>query len=110
MSKGLRLNCWVLGDDPVNVFPAEIQSEETVGHLKDLIMSKNPQFYGIPASSLALWKVDFPIDLTLRQHLSNVNLVDEEVLFPFRLSKVFTDPPLQDHLHMIVRYPPPGES
>jgi len=110
MSKEFRLNCWVLGDDPDDVFTAKVQSEETVGHLKDVIMSKNPRFYGFPASSLALWKVDFPIDLTLRQRLSNVNLVDEEVLFPLELSEVFTDPPLRDNLHIIVRSPPPGES
>jgi len=110
MSKELQLNCWVLGDEADNVFTAKMKSEETVGDLKDVIISKNPHFGGIPAHLLTLWKVDLPIDLTLEQHLDNLDLVDKERLLHLRLLEVFTDNPSHKRLHIVVRPPPMGKS
>jgi hypothetical protein len=71
MSDMLSLQCWVLGDDPQRVFPAEISKTKTVGSLKDVIKDKKkPQFDSIAADVLDLWKVRICClhDLNIRWH------------------------------------------
>ena len=59
----IHLNCFILGDDPNNVFPVEISESATVGKLKDAIKDKKKiTFQGVDADSLVLWKVSISFD------------------------------------------------
>ena len=68
----------------------------------------------IPADTLVLWKVDFSVDESLDGNLTN--FLDEESLSPVhRLSKVFSNIPKEDYLHIVVKGPSieaiePGEA
>jgi hypothetical protein len=62
MSNILELNCWVIGDEPLSVFPVKIASSETVGTLKKAIKDEMENSCGdLVAKSLMLWKVNCPI-------------------------------------------------
>jgi len=52
------LNCFVLGDDPENVFPVDIQTTSKIGILKDLIkQKKSPRLNHVVASDLEVFQV-----------------------------------------------------
>jgi hypothetical protein len=104
----LNLNCLVLGDDASHIFPIEIAERKTVGALKDAIKDKKrPAFDHVPADTLILWQVSIPVNRNLTEHLSKSDFVDESSLLPVkRLSKVFSDQPEDEHLHIVVRVPP----
>jgi hypothetical protein len=54
----LGLNCWLLDDDPNNIFTIEISRQKNVSALKKAITVENPQsFLHVDARCLALWKV-----------------------------------------------------
>ena len=58
MSNILELNCWVIGDEPHNVFPVKIASSETVGYMREAILPKMENSCSdFVAKSLMLWKV-----------------------------------------------------
>jgi hypothetical protein len=58
MSNILKLNCWVLGDDPCHIFSVEIAVSKTVSTLKKAIKDeKKHTFDGIDPDLLDLWKV-----------------------------------------------------
>jgi hypothetical protein len=131
MSTVLELNCWILGNEPRRIFPVEVPSSKTVGHLKEAIKDKKKHtFSGIDADLLDLWKVSNRI-----QHINNdefilslkvnINLttnldpdpremikVKDDIrdgieLKPWsRLSKLFVDGAEDEHLHIIVQCPP----
>ena len=111
MSGTLDLNCLVLGHDASHIFPIEIAERKTVGALKDAIKDKKrPAFDHVPADTLILWQVSIPVNRNLTEHLSKFDFVDEGSLFPVkRLSGVFSVPPEDEHLHIVVRVPPAGE-
>jgi hypothetical protein len=62
MSNILELNCWVIGDEPLSVFPVEVASSKTVGTLKKAIKDEmeNSQYSDLIAKSLVLWKASCP--------------------------------------------------
>jgi hypothetical protein len=107
----LELNCLVLGESHTHIFPVKIAGTESVGALKDAIKDKKkPAFDHVPADTLILWRVFVPDDDSLKEQLSRLDLVDESSLSPMQeLSEVFSDPPIQRHLHIIVKPPPLGE-
>ena len=55
MSNVLKINCWVLGDEPGRVFTVKIAGSKTVGDLKNAVKEANQ--YEFPALFLDLWKV-----------------------------------------------------
>ena len=59
MSNILELNCWVIGNEPLSIFPVEVASLKTVGTLKKAIKDEmeNSQYSDLIAKSLMLWKV-----------------------------------------------------
>ena len=101
----------MLDDDPSRIFPIEIAESKTVGALRKAIKDeKRPAFDYVPADALLLWKVSIPVNRSLDENLSKLDFVDEGSLLPVkRLSGVFSDQPEEEHLHIVVRAPPPGE-
>jgi hypothetical protein len=112
MSRTLELNCLVLGDDSSNIFPVKIESTESVGTLKDAIKEKKQErFKSVDADSIVLWKVSITDDDGLQQQIEGLNLVEEQSLRrpAARLSKIFSDPVEDEHVHILVRPPPARE-
>ena len=101
----------MLDDDPSRIFPIEIAESKTVGALRKVIKDeKEHAFQHVDADALLLWKVSIPVNRNLTEHLSKFDFVDEGSLFPVkRLSGVFSVPPEDEHLHIVVRVPPAGE-
>jgi hypothetical protein len=110
MSLDFNLNCWIFGEDLHDIITVSISKNANINTLKNAIWDMNKRdFDGFSARSLHLWKASISIDAELDPH--SLNLVNDDSLHPLRmLSKVFTDPPLEEHLHIIVRPPPTGES
>ena len=62
MSNILELNCWVIGDEPLSIFPVKIASSETVGYMRKAILPEMENSCSdLVAKSLVLWKVSCPI-------------------------------------------------
>jgi hypothetical protein len=101
----------VLNDDTSHIFPIEIAESKTVGALRKAIKDeKRHAFKHVDADTLVLWKVSIPVNRSLTENLGKLNFVDEGSLLPVnRLSKVFSDQPEEEHLHIVVRSPPAGE-
>lgn len=57
MSHLLKLNCWVLRDDPSKVFEVAIEGSASVGALKTHIKQAVFTTYPANANSLRLWMV-----------------------------------------------------
>ncbi|KAG1832011.1 hypothetical protein EV424DRAFT_78649 [Suillus variegatus] len=89
----LELNCWLLDDSPKHIFPVNIESARTVGHLKDAIKDRARNRFGdIDAFVLHLWKVNINInDVDLLDTIRDQDSVKGgELLNPMvRLRKVF---------------------
>ncbi|KAI6134394.1 hypothetical protein EV401DRAFT_2204424 [Pisolithus croceorrhizus] len=82
----ISLNCLVLGDSRDHIFPVEISSSKTVGALREAIKDKKQYtFHHVEADKL--FNFDEPLRATSI------------------LAKVFTDPPLEEHLHIVVQPP-----
>jgi|ERR1700722_12514434 len=115
----LKLFCWVVdrSEDP---FSVDITITKTVDDLKKAI--KMEMELDGPAHAFTLWKAsapistlnattiilckvdDIPVDRTLKEKLINLKLDDKESLLPVtRLSEVFSNPPKDKHLHIIMR-------
>src|SRR5271168_4915254 len=109
MSRTLELYCLVVGDEPSSLFPVKVESTESVGTLKDMIKKKKePLFDLVPADTLVLWKVSiFSDDDGLQRRIEDLNLVEEQSLRrpAARLSKIFSDPVEDEHVHILVRPP-----
>ena len=100
----------MLGDDASRVFQVEIVNSKTVGDLRKLIKEeKRPAFDHVPADTLVLWKVSIAVNGNLAESL-DPDIINDDPLLPVnRLSKVFSDPPEDKHLHIIMQALPAGE-
>jgi hypothetical protein len=102
----LELNCFIRDDDPRHIFPVKIARTESVSTLKKLVKEeKKPALDHINADALELWMVDIPVKDGFAEGLE---LRMEDELSPVvPLLDVFSDPPTQKHLHIIVVCDPP---
>jgi hypothetical protein len=107
----LEINCFVQGDDPRNVSTVVIPKTKNVSALRQAIRKeKEHAFKGFDADTLVLWKVSIPSDSLVEQDPRIIDLDENQSLVPMnRLSKVFSDAPEKDHIHIVVRAPPAGE-
>ncbi|KAG1755294.1 uncharacterized protein EDB91DRAFT_285621 [Suillus paluster] len=101
----LHLNCIVLGDDQSRIFEIKIEPTESVSALQKVIKdAKKHAFHDVDADSLTLWKVNLPVNETLKDCLDN--LTPEQFLSPVtKLLKVFKHQPDEEHLHIVVQPP-----
>jgi hypothetical protein len=101
----LELYCLIRGDDANHIFPVEIASSKSVGALKEIVREKNKfSLEHMDAKTLTLWKVSIPIDGSFEENVKAEQ--DEETLSPAqRLSRVFSHPPQDGYLHIIVQSP-----
>lgn len=103
----IRLNCFILGHDPSEIFSIEIAHTNTVSELRELIKDKNRDvFHDVPACCLCFWDVSISMDDTLECSLNNLTLDPKKCLSPVaEMFKVFEDPPLPNHLHIVIQHP-----
>jgi hypothetical protein len=80
---------------------------KTVIDLRKAIKNeKKNAFQHVDPDTLILWKVSIPVDQSLNETLSELDLVDAGSLSPVKkLSKVFADAPEEGHLHVVVKRP-----
>ena len=122
-----NLLCYVRDDDYKQAFKVEIEEGEAVATLKEVIKEKKrPHFDHILADSLVLWKVSLPYDRNLAENAKNLSLVDglsqvsvtdpslnneqiQSLSSPQKLSNIFSELPMEEHVHIIVE-PPPARS
>ena len=110
----ITLNCIVRGDLPTiqRAFTVKISLNETIDYLRRMIKKTlTPCFDHIVANHLILWKVDIPLDMLNNRfaHLKSdinfdiMNILGGDMLLPTRkIGKVFTDEPIEEHVHVIV--------
>ncbi|KAF9219577.1 hypothetical protein BS17DRAFT_668808, partial [Gyrodon lividus] len=105
-SSYMALNCWVRGDTLNNIFPVKISSTETIGAVKKAIKNEKPVgFRDVDPNDLVLYNVSVPVDGDLKE-TSRALSPHEDVLGPLQtLSDIFTELPLQGHLHIVVEVP-----
>ena len=101
----ITLLCLVKGNTTASAFAVDIDREKLVSHLKDAIKAKNSQsFSNVDAKDIKLQNVKIPDDQD--DLLSNLTLNDgDELLATKKISKYFSDAPLEEHIHVIVKLP-----
>ncbi len=101
----ITLFCLVKGNTLANAFSVKISREEPISELKKAIKAeKQNDFAGVDADRLKLWNVTIPGDQD--DQLRNLILQDSDELLAIRkISKYFPDPPLEEHIHVIVKLP-----
>jgi hypothetical protein len=120
-SSFLKLICHVKGEPYKHTFEVKIGKEESVAALKKAIKEeKSPDFDHIPADSLVLWNASIPYNPSLTDNVDTLHLDDDglpqvsdeliQSLLPVRkLSNIFSRPPIEEHVHIMVK-PPPARS
>ncbi|KAI6030254.1 hypothetical protein EDC04DRAFT_2525525, partial [Pisolithus marmoratus] len=103
----ITLNCWVRGHTFHDVFSVKISSTETVGAIQKVIKSEYPlSFRDVDADTLNLHKVTLPYgeDDILEDVLGACTIASlgEPLRSLTKLSAVFTPPPPDDQLHLII--------
>ncbi|RGB38562.1 hypothetical protein C1646_691975 [Rhizophagus diaphanus] len=101
------LFCLVKGNTTANAFAVDIDSGKAVSHLKEAIKAKKQNdFAGVDADKLRLWKVEIGGD-HLDDPLKNLTLNDNNELSAIKkISKYFTELPVEEHIHVLVEPPP----
>ncbi|KAK5801605.1 hypothetical protein F5H01DRAFT_283857 [Linnemannia elongata] len=109
----LNLFCLVDGQSTFNAFPVEIESNKTIGDLKDLIKGqKTPRFDDVAANELTLWHVSIaddddddglPVLLDSMPEKKKLKVTHE-------LSDIFNEKPAKRMIHIIVQRPPQGNA
>ena len=110
-SEPLQLNCLVHGENSSHIFPVEIERTKSVGALKDAIKDKKKlAFNHVDADALVLWKVSVPADENFEENLGKLKFDSKHSLQPLmKLSSVFADQLVDDHLDIVVKVPRTGE-
>jgi hypothetical protein len=112
------LSSLVLGDDPSHIFTIEIADSKDVSALKELIKDKKkPAFDHVPADTLNIFRVSFPVDDDLEATLNRFRRRPEHdrdngfhhLSRSVKWLKGEFGGPIDEHLHVIVLRPPAGE-
>ncbi|KAI5991102.1 hypothetical protein F5J12DRAFT_897608 [Pisolithus orientalis] len=101
------LNCWIIGEDVCAIFGVKVAMTQTVSHLKRLIKGENAAaFRTTDTRLLTLWNVSLLCKDALKQTIEGLELPPERSLHSVkRLSTIFAEPPVPEHLHIIVGSP-----
>ncbi|TFK24712.1 hypothetical protein FA15DRAFT_669284 [Coprinopsis marcescibilis] len=103
----ITLNCLVSGDRAKQVFPISIAPNKTVSILKKLIKLNYPHYFAnINITDIQLVKVSLPLDEAPKAQEPSTVEGSEKIELPLKtISTVFNEPPLKDHVHIIVVKP-----
>jgi hypothetical protein len=124
----IELFCFIIGDEPNNIFPIQIERDRTVGNMKAKIKDENKHaLQGIDAKSLVLWmvsdlhwftlvqrsdilQVDKPLDSSNEESLKCLvpqdNCAEFQKLVSWKpISGCWPSQPSRDRLHVVVQLP-----
>lgn len=108
----LELFCLVFGNQPSDIFLVDIDSDESVGVLRDIIkLEVSPLFNHINAKDLFLWKCSIPADDNLEATLDSIQFDQGDnrqvtYLNPTRkISRYFGDEEPEGNIRIIVQVP-----
>jgi hypothetical protein len=104
----------VFEDDIKDGFFVKLEPSATVYDLKKAIVQRNPnRLKDISARGLILYQVDIPGSAKAKEDVIKKRILDldeEESLDPLqKLSQVYTTPPAEKTVHLIVQIPIQGE-
>ncbi|KAI6154566.1 hypothetical protein BKA82DRAFT_166271 [Pisolithus tinctorius] len=107
----ITLNYWIIGEDIRAIFGVKVAMTQTVSDLKRLIKGENAATLRTTDTRLlTLWNVSLLCDDALKQTIEGLDLRPERSLHSVkRLSTIFAEPPVPEHLHIIVGLPHAGE-
>ncbi|KAI5991047.1 hypothetical protein F5J12DRAFT_774053 [Pisolithus orientalis] len=107
----IALNYWIIGEDIHTILEVKVARTQTAGDLKRLIKAENAvTLHDTDVRLLTLWNVSLPCDDALKQTIEGLDLRPERSLHSMkRLSTIFAEPPVPEHLHIIVGLPHAGE-
>ncbi|KIN97288.1 hypothetical protein M404DRAFT_10782 [Pisolithus tinctorius Marx 270] len=107
----ITLNYWIIGEDIRAIFGVKVAMTQTVSDLKRLIKGENAATLRTTDTRLlTLWNVSLLCDDALKQTIEGLDLRPERSLHSVkRLSTIFAEPPVPEHLHIIVGLPHTGE-
>ncbi|KAI6118315.1 hypothetical protein F5141DRAFT_999894, partial [Pisolithus sp. B1] len=104
----ISLNCLILGNSQDHIFPVEISSLKTVGALREVIKDKKQHtFRHVEADKLSLYCTSLPDNSKLEDMLQSFHF-NEPLQAMLILAKIFTELPLEEHLHIVVQPPHEG--
>lgn len=108
----ISLYCFIHNTEwPQNAFPIKVDRAATVGELRNIIYAKMaglPAFKGVQARNIRLWAVS--ILYSNEEEFRNFRAKGQELYPAWKISKVFSEEPHEDHIHVIVELPGPGKS
>ncbi|KAF8454735.1 hypothetical protein BGX38DRAFT_1267665 [Terfezia claveryi] len=100
-----RLFCQVWGDSDAEPFPVKVDGGDTVGELKKLIKTENPNYFKhIDPLNLKLWKWNQSGDADT---VKNLDLGSSNPLNPMEtVEEIFeSDPPRRKCVHIVIKIP-----
>ena len=100
----LSLNCFVLCDDPDQIFTVEIEKNDNVGILRDLIIKNASCLKHVDVPTLELWQVDISRD-NLTQLVNFKPDSSLKLLLHEQLFTIFKDEITDENIHVIVKAP-----
>ena len=102
----ITINCWIRGDEYMRVFDVEISRSKSVHALRVAIKAQMPNtLKDIEPFLLILYKISIPCTPQLPERVTALEL-DRLKLNPLlKLSKVFEDGLLDEHVHVVVEIP-----
>ncbi|KAG0269464.1 hypothetical protein DFQ27_003376 [Actinomortierella ambigua] len=106
----ITLFCLVDGEPASNAFPVEIESNKTIGHLKNLIkVKKTPRFDDIASYELILSHVSHPVIAANTHQPVLLSAIESprELIPTENIADVFSEPPPTQTIHILVQRPPP---
>jgi hypothetical protein len=104
----------VFEDAIADGFFVKVKPSDTVYDVKKAIVQRNPnKLKGINPKTLILYQVDIPGSAKAKEDVIKKRIIEldkEESLDPVqRLSEVYTSPPAENTVHLIVQIPIQGE-
>jgi len=103
MSSTISLNCWILGDDPNELFVVTVPSSEPVVYLKRAIkQAYRKALKNVDEKNLMFYKTSIFIDDTFMDKVAEITANADPIHPLTRISDVF--PPVLDKqcVHLIV--------
>ncbi len=102
VSAPITLWCYVLGDEPCQVFSVEIDSGKVVAVLRKVIKANNPNsLLDASSNELNLWAVSIPLDDNFSKMLE-VPPSSQDMLKPWPQVVTYFPQVENGHLHVVV--------
>lgn len=101
----LELYCYVLGDNPSQIFCVKLPNTSNIANLRKVIKAeKSPKFQDVVSDELIIWSAIVPVGPNFTEEIAKA-LVDKDSLPPLALLSNLP-PSVPGHVHIVVKAPP----